>query len=309
MNYADKIAVVTGGGTGMGRELVRQLAASGCHVAMCDVSEGAMVETQELALADAAAAGHQVRITNHDCDVADEAAVLRFRDEVVDQHETDHVNLVFNNAGISGGASVFENSRESWDRVFDICWGGVYFGTRAFLPLLVASTEGHLINTASVNSFWASLGPERPHTAYSAAKFAVRGFTEALLTDVGIHAPHVGVSVVMPGHIGTEIVANSIAMSDEEIPEELKQFTKQSAEDFRDNAPVSAAEAATVILEAVKAGKWRILIGADAEWLDAAVRADPEAAYSGPEFLIGFQRAGGKDPDSPLVARAEEDQK
>ena len=133
----------------------------------------------------------------------------RFRDEVLAQHVTDHVNLVFNNAGIGGGASFILASREEWDRTFEICWGGVYNGCRAFVPLLIAADEGHLVNTSSVNGFWASLGPGMPHTAYSAAKFAVKGFTEALLEDFRLNAPHVGVSVVMPGHIGTEIVNNS----------------------------------------------------------------------------------------------------
>ena len=90
-----------------------------------------------------------------------------------------------------------------------MCWGGVYGGTRAFMPMLLASDEGHVVNTSSVNGFWASLGPAFPHTAYSAAKFAVKGFTEALITDFRINAPHLKASVVMPGHIGTSIVINS----------------------------------------------------------------------------------------------------
>ena len=205
-DFTGKIAVITGGGTGMGRALAHQLAAQGCHVAMCDLSEDAMAESADLARADAPAG---VRVTTHLCDVSDQTAMDAFRDEVLVQHETDHVNLVFNNAGISGGGSFIESSREAWERCFDVCWGGVYHGTRAFLPLLIASDEGHLVNTSSVNGFWASLGPERPHTSYSAAKFAVKGFTEALIEDLRMHAPHVHVSVVMPGHIGTSIVANS----------------------------------------------------------------------------------------------------
>lgn len=293
MDFAGKIAVVTGGGTGMGRELVRQLTAAGAHVAMCDISEENMAETAALAKADAA---DGVRISGHRCDVSDEAAVQAFAGEVREQHQTEHVNLVFNNAGVSGGGSLFTNSREGWDRTFAICWGGVYHGTRAFLPMLTASDEGHLINTSSVNGFWASLGPDRPHTAYSAAKFAVKGFSEALITDLAVNAPHVKVSVVMPGHIGTDIVTNSIAMSEEEIPEELKPFSEEAARSFRDDAPVSAAEAATVILDGVREGRWRILIGDDAHALDKLVRNDPEAAYRGTEFLEAFRLAAGKGP-------------
>ena len=148
-------------------------------------------------------------VTAHGCDVADEASVERFRDEVLAQHGRDHINLLFNNAGIGGGGSFLLAKREEWDRTFAIDWGGVYNCSRAFVPLLVASDEGYLVNTSSVNGFWASLGPGMPHTAYSAAKFAVKGFSEALLEDFRINAPHVKVSVVMPGHIGTDIVINS----------------------------------------------------------------------------------------------------
>ena len=137
---------------------------------------------------------------------------LRFRDEVRGaQHETDHINLLFNNAGIGGGGSFLLADREEWDRTFGVCWGGVYNCSRAFVPLLVASDAGYLVNTSSVNGFWASLGPGIAHTAYSTAKFAVKGFSEALLEDFRINAPHVKVAVVMPGHIGTDIVLNTAA--------------------------------------------------------------------------------------------------
>jgi len=125
------------------------------------------------------------------------------------EYATDKVHLLFNNAGIGDGGSLFTNPREQWERTFNICWGGVYFGTRAFLPLLMNAHEVHIVNTSSVNGFWASIGPQLPHTAYSAAKFAVKGFTEALITDLRLNAPHIKCSVVMPGHIGTSILANS----------------------------------------------------------------------------------------------------
>ena len=95
---------------------------------------------------------------------------------------------------------------------FNVCWYGVYYCTLAFMPLLKASEEAHLINTSSVNGFWASLGPTSAHSAYSAAKFAVKGFTEALVNDFRNNAPHIKASVVMPGHIGTDIVINSNRM-------------------------------------------------------------------------------------------------
>jgi NAD(P)-dependent dehydrogenase (short-subunit alcohol dehydrogenase family) len=285
----------------MGRELVVQLGTEGCHVAMCDIHDDTMAVTAKLA-AEAAPAG--TRITAHVCDVGDEAQVLRFRDEVLAQHDTDHVNLVFNNAGIGGGGSFLNAPREEWDRTFGICWTGVYLCSRAFVPLLVASDDGYLVNTSSVNGFWALLAPGIPHTAYSAAKFAVKGFSEALLEDFRLNAPHVKVAVVMPGHIGTDIVTNSRRVlgggdeaDDEQVAgaraqmaqrgiasdafsdEDIRNFIKTMGDMFRDNAPLTAAAAATIILDGVRAGKWRILVGDDAVKLDEAVRAAPEDAY------------------------------
>lgn len=302
-SFGDRIAVVTGGGTGMGRELVRQLAAEGCHVATCDVSEENMTRTRALALAGAPAG---VRVTTHEADVSDESQLERFRDEMMREHETDCVHLVFNNAGIGGAGSMIVDERESWERTFDICWYGVYYGTRVFLPLLMAAEEGHLVNTSSVNGFWATLGPGVSHTAYSAAKFAVKGFSEALINDLASHAPHVKVSVVMPGHVGTSIVINSgrilgndpKQMSDEDFQaarerlerrgvdfgsatnEQLRQVLVMQGESFRDDAPTTAESAVRTILEGVRAGRWRILVGHDAEVLDRLVREDPEGAYT-----------------------------
>src|SRR5688572_3651890 len=156
-DLAGRIAVITGGGTGMGRELARQLVAEGCHVAMCDVSAANMAETKRLCQADGVPQG--LRITTHIADVADEAQVLRFRDEVARDQDTDRIHLLFNNAGIGGGGSMIAHSREEWERTFNICWGGVYYCTRAFLPMLQKADRGHIINTSSVNGFWASVGP------------------------------------------------------------------------------------------------------------------------------------------------------
>jgi NAD(P)-dependent dehydrogenase (short-subunit alcohol dehydrogenase family) len=274
--FAGRVAVVTGGGSGMGRELALQLAQEGCHVALCDLSEAHASETRERCL-EVAPAG--TRVTAHRCDVADEAQVNGFRDEVLAAHETDHVHLLFNNAGIGGGGSFVAGPRDEWEKTFAVCWWGVYHGCRAFLPLLVAAPEGHLVNTSSVNGFWASLGPSRPHTAYSAAKFAVKGFTEALLTDLRLNAPHVKASVVMPGHIGTSIALNTVTALGGEVNAAVTEMDAA----FRNNAPTTAAQAATVILDGVRAGRWRILVGEDAEGLDDLVRAYPEEAYE-PSF-------------------------
>src|SRR3954467_1200721 len=307
-DFAGKFAVITGGGTGMGRELARQLVAEGCNVAMCDVSLEAMAETKRLCEAEKLPQG--LRVTTHVADVSIEAHLQRFRDELIEQQATDKIHLLFNNAGIGGGGSLFTNTREAWERTFNICWGGVYLGVRTFLPLLVKADEGHIVNTSSVNGFWASVGMGVSHTAYSAAKFAVKGFTEALINDLRLNAPHIKCSVVMPGHIGTSIMTNSrkiqngsesdrlsetevlvtrrrldgmgidtTAMSDEDI----QTIALDRARSFRDEAPTSAAAAAKIILDGVKAERWRILVGDDAHRLDQRVRQTPERAYE-PEF-------------------------
>jgi NAD(P)-dependent dehydrogenase (short-subunit alcohol dehydrogenase family) len=168
-----------------------------------------------------------------------------------------------------------------------------------------------LVNTSSVNGFWASVGPGAPNTAYATSKFAIKGFTEALIEDLRTNAPQVRVAVVMPGHVGTDIIANSWRAHGQGSPEEMseaqleervpasararlidagalpadasaddvRRLLAQMATGFRDKAPMTAADAATVILDGVRSGAWRILVGKDAEALDAAIRADPEDAY------------------------------
>src|SRR6516164_2659305 len=223
-DFAGKIAVITGGGTGMGRELARQLVAEGCNVAMCDVSAAALAETKGLCEVEKLPQG--LRVTAHVADVSIEDQLKRFRDELIAQQATDKIHLLFNNAGIGGGGSLFTSTREQWERTFNICWGGVYLGVRTFLPLLLKADEGHIVNTSSVNGFFALGGGGLPQTAYSGAKFAVKGFTEALITDLRLNAPHIKCSVVMPGHIGTSILSNTLVVlngTDRLTPEQLLQ--------------------------------------------------------------------------------------
>jgi NAD(P)-dependent dehydrogenase (short-subunit alcohol dehydrogenase family) len=303
-SFAGKIAVITGGGSGMGRELALQLTAMGCDVAICDVFVESIAETKQLCLAQAR---QGTRVSTFVADVSIEDQVLAFAEAVARDLDTDHIHLLFNNAGIGGGGSFVDGDRADWDKTFGVCWHGVYCCTRAFLPLLMKADEGHIVNTSSVNGFWASLGPDRPHTAYCAAKFAVKGFTEALITDLALNAPHIKCSVVMPGHIGTDIPANSrkILRGGEtaiDISAARKRFAAQGVEvagwsedrirervaelekRFREGAPTSPAEAASIILDGVKAERWRILVGKDAEFLDDRVRATPEEAYSAAFF-------------------------
>ena len=316
-DFKGKLAVVTGGGTGMGRELVRQLAAEGCSVAMCDISAEAMAETRRLCLEAprrrrrASPRMSPTSPTRPRCSASATPSPS--------EHATDKLHLLFNNAGIGGGGSLFTNSREQWERTFNICWGGVYLCTRAFLPMLVKADAAHIVNTSSVNGFWASVGPTVPHTAYSAAKFAVKGFTEALITDLRVNAPHIKCSVVMPGHIGTSIVANSRkvqfgsspdAMGPEEIAQlrarlsaagrdmsqvpdaAIQAFAVERARKFLEEAPMTAAAAAEVILAGVKAERWRILVGDDAHEIDRRVRQSPEQAYE-EDFFADFANTVG----------------
>jgi NAD(P)-dependent dehydrogenase (short-subunit alcohol dehydrogenase family) len=311
-SFEGKIAVVTGGGSGMGRELALQLVAMGCDVAICDVFPEGMAETKRRCLSQAR---QGTRVVTFPADVSIEDQVLAFVAAVKRDLDTDHIHFLFNNAGIGGGGGFVDGDRAEWERTFSVCWYGVYYCTRAFLPLLKNADDGHIVNTSSVNGFWASIGSGRPHTAYCAAKFAVKGFTEALMTDLALNAPHIKCSVVMPGHIGTNIPTNSrkllkgsetaidvaaarkglaargvdvVAYSDDQIRARVEELERR----FREDAPTSAAEAATIILNGVKAEKWRILVGKDAEFLDERVRAAPEAAYS-PEFFEAFRRGGG----------------
>ncbi len=301
-DFDGRMAVITGGGSGMGRELARQLASAGCHVATCDIAADGLAETKEICDADAP---RGTRVTTFVADVSDESSVQAFAAAVAAEHGTDHINLLFNNAGIGGGGSFILDERADWERTFNICWNGVYLCTRAFMPMLLASSEGHVVNTSSVNGFWACLGQGIPHTAYSAAKFAVKGFTEALIIDFRLNAPHLRASVVMPGHIGTSIFINSSKVLGREPKEltadqvaQLRVRLERSGIDlggasdddirlgmqirgemFRDNAPMTAAQAATVILDGVRADEWRILVGADAVSLDELVRQMPGEAY------------------------------
>ncbi|MBH5371600.1 SDR family NAD(P)-dependent oxidoreductase [Bradyrhizobium glycinis] len=301
MEFAGKTAVITGGGAGIGRELVHQLVAEGCNVAICDVFPDGMAETKRLSQLERP---HEaVCITTHLADVSVEDQLKRFRQEVAEQHDTDKIHLLFNNAGVSGGRSLFTSAREDWERTFDICWGGLYLGVRIFLPLLMNAEEGHIINTSIVAGFWGtSAGRNASQPAYVTAKHAVKGFTEALINDLRLNAPHIKCSVVMPGYIGTEmIVRNSrkvhggadrlmddvvarLRMAGVQIdnmsPDVLRRFSGERARKFIDDAPNTAEQAVKMILEGVRAGKWRIFAGADAQKIDGHIRRGPENAYA-----------------------------
>jgi NAD(P)-dependent dehydrogenase (short-subunit alcohol dehydrogenase family) len=323
-SFAGKLAVVTGGGSGIGRELTRQLAAQGCSVAACDLNADAVAVTAATVWAGAPPG---VAVTGHVCDVSDEAQVLRFRDELLEQHASDHVDLVFSNAGVFGGASFVKDSREEWERTFAINWGGVYFCARTFLPLLIASGDGVLVNTGSVAGFWATAGSGTPISAYCTSEFAIKGFSEALIEDLRSSAPQVRVVVAMPGVVNTDISENSRRalglpawdqLSDAELLELLPDNTRAtliamgllpedfSADDLRQmirrmkpelqGKGFTAAQAATIILDGVRSGAWRILVGEEAKMLDKQVRANPQAPFNYEDYPEMY---------GPLIAQAE----
>lgn len=323
MNLTGSVAVITGAGSGIGRALAVALAEQGCHLAFCDLFPDSLDETAELCRR----ANRSVNVCTGLCDVADETQVLAFAEQVRASLGTGHVDLLINNAGISGGGSFVASPRDEWERTFAICWEGVYLMTRAFLPLLLQSRAGHLVNMASANALRAVLGGHVPHTAYSAAKFAVRGFSEALIHDFRFNAPHLKVSVVMPGHTGTGIMEHSAEVLGQQAPsawttedvhaartrwtiagrtdhqnmtdDQVRQAGEQEIADMK-TLGMPPEEAAQIILDGVLAGRWRILIGSDTASLDALVRASPETAYD-PDFVERWRAANAAlqaEPDA-----------
>lgn len=262
-SFRDRRAVVTGAASGIGRELILKLVDRGVHVAACDLDETKLESTVREAQ-DRNPGGH---VTAHALDVADRSAISRFRQEVSEAHDTDAVHLLFNNAGVVGGMSFVNSPPDEWERTFAVSWRGTYNCTREFLPMLLAADQGAVVNTASVNALWASLGSRTPLSAYSSAKFAVRGFTESLLVDFRKNAPHLSAVLVLPGHVETG------------LPAPPRSWRVAFGSLFADYQPVSSSAAAEKIINAVEQGKWRIVIGEDATAVDERVRSDPWTAY------------------------------
>lgn len=282
--FHGKVAAITGAASGMGRSLALALARRGCEVALSDVDAKGLAETVAMV--------RDVRVTSRVLDVSSREAVYAWADEVVRLHGK--VNLIFNNAGISIAATASGADDADIERVMAVDYWGVVYGSRAFLPHLVASGDGHVINTSSVFGLIAFPG----QSAYNSAKFAVRGFTEALRIELEITGQNVGVSCVHPGGIKTNIArASKVHHSLSELGIDIEKASKNFEKSFR----VTADDAADVILKGVQKDKRRILIGADARVIDTLQRLLP-SSYHGILAKAALRTLRGKDfvrPQAP----------
>jgi len=251
--FAGKVAVVTGAGSGIGQALAVELARSGAKLAICDVDTEGLAQTEERVKA----IGAPVKVDR--LDVTEREAFLAYADAVAAHFGK--VNQIYNNAGIAFTGDIEVSQFKDIERVMDVDFWGVVNGTKAFLPHLIASGDGHVINISSVFGLFAVPG----QAAYNSAKFAVRGFTEALRQEMILAGHPVGVTTVHPGGIKTAIARNATAVEGVDRDELAKAFDTRLAR----TSPQRAAE---VILDAVRKNQARVLVGNDAKVLDILVR-------------------------------------
>lgn len=275
-SYEGKVAAITGAASGIGRELALELARRGCHLALCDVNEQGLQQTVDLSR------GSSVHVTSHRVDVADRASVYAWADRVVEDH--DRVNLIFNNAGVALSSTVEKMKYEDFEWLMGINFWGVVYGTKAFLPHLKASGDGHVVNLSSVFG----LAGIPSQAAYNSAKFAVRGFTESLRQELDIMKCGVSATSVHPGGIKTAIARS--ARVDSSI-RDLGIDETTAGEKFERSFITSANKAARVILDGVRANKRRILVGPDARAFDWMVRLLP-STYQ--DITKGYAKLTGK---------------
>jgi NAD(P)-dependent dehydrogenase (short-subunit alcohol dehydrogenase family) len=258
--FTDRVAAVTGAASGIGQALARELASRGSHLALADIDSAGLSKTVRLCQT---AARPGVKITYDHVDVADRDQVYAWADQVVEDHG--RVNLICNNAGVALGATVEAMSYADLEWLMDINFWGVVYGTKAFLPHLKAAGEGHVINISSV--FGLVSFPAQ--SAYNAAKFAVRGFTDALRMELEIEGAPVSCTTVHPGGIKTKIARN--ARLDPSVTRSPGGPDKVHL-DFDRIARTSPEKAARQILTAVERDRRRALIGPDAKVIDLIAR-------------------------------------
>ncbi len=260
-NFTDKVAAITGAGSGMGRSLAVLLSKRGCHLALSDVNEAGLAETVRLV------ADSGVKVTSQRLDVANKEDVFAWADKVVADHGK--VNLIFNNAGVALGSAVDGGSYEDFEWLMNINFWGVVHGTKAFLPYLKQAGEGHIINTSSL--FGLIAVPSQ--SAYNASKFAVRGFTEALRQELELENVNVSATSVHPGGIKTNIA--KAARMDKSV--EKIGMSVNSTDKFEKLFRTTADDAAAQMIRAVEKNQRRLLIGNDAKLLDLMARVLPSS--------------------------------
>lgn len=256
MNVQDKVFVVTGAGSGMGRELAIQLVGKGAKVAMADINEKGLEETQNLA--------GKEHTSIHVLNVADRAAVERLPDEVIKQHG--QVDAIINNAGIiQPFVGINELSYDVIERIINVNLYGPIYMTKTFLPILLERPEGYIANVSSMGGFISFPG----QTMYSASKAAVKIFTEGLYAE--LKNTNVGVTVIHPGAIATNIQANS----------GLEAPPQQTDAEAAPSMPMLAADkAAQIMIDAIENKKFNVMVGQDATQLDQLYRSNPENAVN-----------------------------
>ena len=260
-NFKNRVAVITGASSGIGKALAVELAAAGAKLALSDINEAGLKQVaNELGL-------KEDRLLIKAFDVADKDAVYAFADDVVAHFGEAH--MIFNNAGVALGSTVEKMSYEDFEWLMGINFWGVVYGTKAFLPILKKADEGHIIN---ISSIFGIIGVPT-QSAYNAAKFAVRGFTESLRLELEMDGGNVSCSSVHPGGIKTNI-AKSARMSDD-VAEITGGDAAQARQDFEKLFRTTPEQAARTILKGVKGNRRRILIGSDAVAVDAMQRLLP----------------------------------
>ena len=259
-NFKNKVAAITGAGSGIGQQLAVLLAKQGCHLSLSDVNAQGLAQTVELL------EKSNVRVTTQKLDVADRDAMKAWAADTVHNHGS--VNMIFNNAGVALGSTVEGASYEELEWIVNINFWGVVYGTKEFLPLIKKSGEGHVINISSLFGLTA----QPTQSAYNATKFAVRGFTESLRQELDIENCGVSALCVHPGGIRTNI-ANAAKMNGS--LRALGMNPEKSAKTFNKLLRCPPEEAARQILDAVQKDKRRLLIGNDAKTLDLIQRVLP----------------------------------
>lgn len=269
-NFNQKVAAITGAGSGIGQQLAILLAQQGAHLALSDVNEQGLVETRSLI------AQYPVNATFTQLDVSNQEAVRAWAADSFTHHGK--INLIFNNAGVALASTVEGMNYEEMEWIFNINFWGVVYGTKEFLPYLKQSGEGHVINISSLFGLTA----QPTQSAYNATKFAVRGFTEALRQELDIQNNGVSATCVHPGGIRTNI-ANNARMSDS--IRALGMNPARASRSFNKVLKTPPSDAAKIILDAVRKNKARILIGTDAKILDVVQRITPTHYSQALNFL------------------------